>query len=98
MSDGMFITVESSPCIDRDGRGCGACCVAPSITTPIPGMPNGKPSGVRCVQLDNRNLCKLFGKPERPQVCLDFDSDMEICFNGKEHAHNYLIKLEALTS
>ncbi len=23
--------------------GCGACCIAPSITTPIPGMPHGKP-------------------------------------------------------
>ncbi|MDR8085529.1 YkgJ family cysteine cluster protein, partial [Acinetobacter baumannii] len=22
---------------------CGACCTAPSITSPIPGMPNGKP-------------------------------------------------------
>ncbi|MGR5456700.1 YkgJ family cysteine cluster protein, partial [Vibrio alfacsensis] len=25
--------------------GCGACCIAPSISSPIPGMPNGKPSG-----------------------------------------------------
>jgi hypothetical protein len=24
--------------------GCGACCIAPSITSPIPGMPDGKPS------------------------------------------------------
>ena len=32
--------------------GCGACCLAPSISTPIPGMPQGKPAGVRCVQLD----------------------------------------------
>ncbi|WP_429347626.1 hypothetical protein [Paraburkholderia sp. Clong3] len=23
---------------------CGACCIAPSISSPIPGMPNGKPS------------------------------------------------------
>ncbi len=23
--------------------GCGACCTAPSISSPIPGMPNGKP-------------------------------------------------------
>lgn len=22
--------------------GCGACCIAPSITSPIPGMPHGK--------------------------------------------------------
>ena len=36
--------------------GCGACCIAPSISSPIPGMPNGKPAGVRCVQLDANNL------------------------------------------
>jgi Fe-S-cluster containining protein len=22
--------------------GCGACCIAPSISSPIPGMPDGK--------------------------------------------------------
>ena len=31
--------------------GCGACCIAISISSPIPGMPLGKPAGVRCVQL-----------------------------------------------
>ena len=30
------------PCRD----GCGACCIAPSITSPIPGMPHGKPAGM----------------------------------------------------
>ncbi|MEZ4830770.1 MAG: YkgJ family cysteine cluster protein [Caldilineaceae bacterium] len=49
--------------------GCGACCIAPSISSPIPGMPNGKPAGVRCIQLTDDNRCKLFGLPERPVVC-----------------------------
>ena len=49
--------------------GCGACCIAWSISSPIPGMPNGKPAGVRCVQLTSDNKCKLFDKPERPLVC-----------------------------
>jgi Fe-S-cluster containining protein len=48
---------------------CGACCIAPSITSPIPGMPQGKPAGVACVQLDEHLGCKLFGKPERPAFC-----------------------------
>ena len=26
-------------------EGCGACCIAPSISSPIPGMPHGKPAG-----------------------------------------------------
>ena len=44
--------------------GCGACCIAPSITSPIPGMPHGKPAGIPCVQLDEDFGCRLFGKPE----------------------------------
>src|SRR6185369_11273141 len=49
--------------------GCGACCVALSISSPIPGMPDGKPAGVRCVQLSDDNRCKIYGQPERPEVC-----------------------------
>jgi len=29
-------------------------------------MPDGKPAGVRCVQLADDNRCKIFGQPERP--------------------------------
>ncbi|MEI0618555.1 YkgJ family cysteine cluster protein, partial [Pseudomonas aeruginosa] len=46
--------------------GCGACCIAPSISSPLPGMPAGKPAGVRCLHLDENHLCGLFGRPERP--------------------------------
>lgn len=59
--------------------GCGACCIAPSISTPIPGMPMGKPAGVRCIQLDSDNRCKLFGKPERPAVCRSLKAHVEMC-------------------
>ena len=38
--------------------GCGACCIAPSISSAIPGMPHGKPAGVRCVQLDDALRCR----------------------------------------
>ena len=48
--------------------GCGACCIAPSISSPIPGMPRGKPAGVRCVQLDDANRCRIFGDAARPGV------------------------------
>ncbi|MCK9818061.1 YkgJ family cysteine cluster protein, partial [Pseudomonas sp. MAFF 302046] len=50
-------------------EGCGACCIAPSISTPMPGMPNGKPAGERCIHLSVEHLCALFGRPERPPVC-----------------------------
>ena len=29
----------------RCREGCGACCIAPSIASSIPGMPDGKPAG-----------------------------------------------------
>ena len=33
-------------------EGCAACCIAPSITSALPGMPQGKPADIACVQLD----------------------------------------------
>ena len=42
-------------------EGCGACCIAPSISSPIPGMPHGKVAGERCLQLSAENLCNIFG-------------------------------------
>jgi len=78
--------------------GCGACCIAPSISSPIPGMPEGKPAGVRCVQLDEGNLCRLFGRPERPAVCAQFTADPAVCGTTDEQAILLLGELERLTA
>ncbi len=78
--------------------GCGACCIALSISSPIPGMPNGKPAGVRCVQLSDDNLCLLFGLPERPGVCVRLRPSAEMCGATREEAMVYLQELESLTS
>ncbi|MBV7297523.1 YkgJ family cysteine cluster protein [Enterovibrio paralichthyis] len=77
--------------------GCGACCIAPSISSPIPGMPNGKPAGVRCIQLNDENLCKIFGQPGRPAVCSQFKADRDICGSTNQYAIDVLTELEALT-
>jgi uncharacterized protein len=77
---------------------CGACCIAPSISSPIPGMPYGKPAGIPCVQLDDRYGCSLFGKPERPAVCAGLRPSSSMCGNAREEAMQYLISLERLTS
>ena len=77
--------------------GCGACCIALSISSPIPGMPDGKPAGVRCVQLTDDNRCKLFGKPERPAVCIGLRPNMEMCGTTAQEAFIYLTQLEELT-
>lgn len=75
-------------------QGCGACCIAPSITTAIPGMPEGKVEGVRCIQLDDNNLCKLFGQSSRPDVCLSFKAYEEFCGDSSEVALQRLTVLE----
>lgn len=77
--------------------GCGACCIAPSISSPIPGMPNGKPAGVRCIQLDEQNLCKIFADPARPAVCGSLQPGAEMCGASNDDAMRYLTWLETST-
>jgi len=76
----------------RDG--CGACCIAPSISSPIPGMPNGKPAGVPCIQLLPDLRCAIFGQPERPACCSGLQPASEMCGNDRTHALQWLEMLE----
>ena len=78
--------------------GCGACCIAPSISSAIPGMPNGKPAGIRCVQLTTDNQCRLFGQSNRPSVCTQFSATMELCGTQFDEAMQNLTELEFCTS
>jgi Fe-S-cluster containining protein len=77
--------------------GCGACCIAPSISSPIPGMPDGKPAGVRCIQLTEDNRCAIFGRPERPKVCGGLRPEVSMCGDDPQHALGWLGELEAAT-
>jgi uncharacterized protein len=77
--------------------GCGACCIAPSISSPIPGMLGGKPSGVRCIQLTDDNKCKIFGKSERPLVCSGLKPSKEMCGLTYDEANSFLSFLEKAT-
>lgn len=78
--------------------GCGACCIAISISSPIPGMPQGKPAGVRCVQLSDDNLCLIFGQPERPATCAALRPSAEMCRTTTAEALVYLTWLEEVTA
>lgn len=78
--------------------GCGACCIALSISSPIPGMPNGKSAGVRCVQLSQDNRCLQHGKPEKPVVCSNLRPSKEMCGQTFEEALIYLELLERCTA
>ncbi|MEH3774496.1 YkgJ family cysteine cluster protein [Enterobacter asburiae] len=77
---------------------CGACCTAPSISSPIPGMPEGKPANTRCVQLSETNLCMIFSSPLRPKVCSGLQPTAEMCGSTRGQAMTYLLELEALTA
>jgi Fe-S-cluster containining protein len=77
--------------------GCGACCIALSITSPIPGMPDGKPAGVRCIHLTKDNRCKIYNRKDRPVVCSNFTPSKEMCGSSFEETITYLLKLEELT-
>lgn len=94
MSDFTDSAAETSDC----RMGCAACCIAPSISSPIPGMPNGKPAGIPCVQLLPDLRCALFGRPERPAVCSSLRPSMEMCGSSREEALAHLQKLEGLTA
>ncbi|MHB1416964.1 MAG: YkgJ family cysteine cluster protein [Chloroflexota bacterium] len=77
--------------------GCAACCIAPSISSPIPGQPEGKPAGVRCAQLTDDNRCRLFGHPERPAVCVNLRPSAEMCGRSTAEAYAHLSRLEQAT-
>ncbi|MGE4408055.1 YkgJ family cysteine cluster protein [Pseudomonas sp.] len=78
--------------------GCGACCIAPSISSPMPGMPYGKAAGERCVHLSSQFLCLLFGDPQRPAVCSAFAADPVVCGASRDEAIRLLGWLEQATA
>jgi len=79
-------------------EGCGACCIAPSITSPIPGMPEGKPANVPCVQLTQHYQCRIFDSPERPEVCSELMPAKDMCGEDRDQAISKIQFLESITS
>lgn len=77
--------------------GCGACCIAPSISSPLPGLPSGKPAGEACPHLDRELRCRLFGDARRPSVCAGLQPSAEMCGDGPKQAIDWLTALEVAT-
>lgn len=77
--------------------GCGACCIAPSISSPLPAMPFGNPAGVPCAHLTGDLRCELFGRPERPAVCASLRPERAMCGETREDALATLALWERLT-
>ena len=72
---------------------CGACCVALSISSPLPGMTGGKPAGVRCIHLMDDYKCSIYNKPGKPKVCSDFNPEQEFCGSDRKEAMEILYSL-----
>jgi hypothetical protein len=60
-------------------------------------MPQGKPAGVRCVQLTPDNRCSLYDLPERPEVCVRLRPQVEMCGHSTEEALAWLAAVERAT-
>ena len=75
--------------------GCAACCNGISISSPIPGMPNGLKAGEACIHLSDDLLCILFNSPLRPDVCVSFNFDPLICGNSRAEALKIMAELES---
>lgn len=89
---------------------CGACCTAPSISSPIPpqrdeqgrvlsaGLPQGKAAGQPCVHLDNALRCRIFTQADRPGVCAGLQPSKEMCGDTTAQAMLFLQRLEQATA
>jgi hypothetical protein len=60
-------------------------------------MPDGKPAGVPCVQLDSAGRCRLFGRPERPAFCGGLQPAADMCGDDRAQALRLLGELERAT-
>ncbi len=60
-------------------------------------MPQGKPAGVRCVNLDAANLCTIWGTEAYPVVCRNFRPEPLVCGDTNEQAFQLIADLEKAT-
>lgn len=60
-------------------------------------MPDGKPAGVRCVQLLEDQRCGIFLDPRRPKVCAGLQPNAEMCGTTREYALTWLADLQRAT-
>ncbi len=75
---------------------CGACCIMPSISSFIPGMPDGKSAGVACIHLTSDFKCMIFESDERPKVCDGFKAEKLVCGSSRFEALTILAELEGI--
>ena len=72
--------------------GCGACCIAPSIST------LDKPAGQPCRHLTPDLRCGIFGQAGRPACCAGLHPSPDMCGEPREQALAWLADLERRTA
>lgn len=72
--------------------GCGACCIAPSISS------LDKAAGRPCSHLLDDYRCAVFGTAERPACCSGLRPSLEMCGETREYALAWLAELERQTA
>lgn len=77
--------------------GCGACCIAITISSPIPGVNGIKLAGQPCPQLTEARTCFIYNSPLKPKVCSNFKASRSVCGEHFEGAMMNLTYLERLT-
>ena len=77
--------------------GCAACCIAPHISSPLPGLPEGKPAGEPCIHLTDQLGCAIWNSPLYPMVCARFAPALEHCATSRDEALQILTLLETAT-
>jgi hypothetical protein len=60
-------------------------------------MPDGKPAGVRCVNLNGEGLCRLWGQANYPDVCRNFRPSPWVCGESAAEALALIAALEKAT-
>ncbi len=56
-------------------------------------MDDGKPAGVRCVNLLDDYRCAIYNSPGKPRVCSDFKAEPEFCGSTQTEAMKILSSL-----
>jgi len=60
-------------------------------------MPDGKPAGIPCINLDENFRCRIHGDPDYPAVCAALRPDSEMCGSDRQDALGFLTELERRT-
>jgi len=61
-------------------------------------MPNGKPAGVACVNLDESLNCTIWNHADYPSLCRAFQADEEHCGANRHQALITLTRMESETA